>query len=676
MNFIIRFIIAFLLLLLFGCTNSSNTLESQPINDFIKKYLELASNDTISLKTRKNYDNKLFSLILKMNNSVEKRKLCKSYLSSCFILKDWYKYKIVTRILYQDSKNSKDTYFLAFSQRSTGNYFYQNQILDSAYYYYLKAEKNYLKVNDKRDYAIISLKKAIIQYSINDYIGSELSLNKSYIILSKLDDFSRICDVLNQQGLVNIELKNYELAEKKYFDALKIINKNKENFYIKHYNLYELCLGNLALLYCKKKDYKNSSIYCEKTLLNKDLKLIDPELYSNTIEILAWSKMKLNDNQDLTKLFFESLRIRKKLNISYRISDSYFDISEYYLYKKDSTLAKQYAEKALFFGNKSKVSSSILNGLRQVGYTDESKAQQCIDKYDKKIDSLLSAERKTRNQFYKIQLDTNEITQEKETAIQQKWTAIAIIAAVLLIVILLFIIFKQKAKQKEFKFLQDQQKSNEEIYQLMLNQHSKEDEARQYEKKRIALELHDNIMNKLAATRFNLFAISQKTDKETIDNAVVHIAKIKGIEDEIRSITHSLSKESLEETYSFKTLIEKLIEEQNTIQSTNYKLEIENDINWETIASKIKMNLYRILQEAIHNINKHADATNASINIILDERNICMAVQDNGKGFDESYVQDGIGLKNMRQRIIEVKGKITIHPVLNKGTSIFFAFPF
>jgi len=62
--------------------------------------------------------------------------------------------------------------------------------------------------------------------------------------------------------------------------------------------------------------------------------------------------------------------------------------------------------------------------------------------------------------------------------------------------------------------LQAQQKANEETYQMFLNQQALQDEAKTVEKKRIALELHDNILNKLASIRFNLYPITQKSNPE------------------------------------------------------------------------------------------------------------------------------------------------------------------
>ncbi|MBC7524486.1 MAG: two-component sensor histidine kinase, partial [Flavobacterium sp.] len=245
-----------------------------------------------------------------------------------------------------------------------------------------------------------------------------------------------------------------------------------------------------------------------------------------------------------------------------------------------------------------------------------------------------------------------------------------------LIVILLFIIIRQKYKQKEAKLIQGQQRANEETYQLMLNQQALQEEAKTIEKKRIALELHDNILNKLASIRFNLYSLSQKNDAKTIQNALTHVDKIKGVEDEIRTITHDFSNDIFAATYSFKIILEQLIAEQNKLYpKTKYHLELEEGINWDTISSKIKMNLYRIIQEALYNIHKHAKATKAVVALIQDENNICMSIQDNGIGFDVSKIKEGIGIKNIKLRISQLSGKITINSSTKYGTAINVAVP-
>ena len=87
------------------------------------------------------------------------------------------------------------------------------------------------------------------------------------------------------------------------------------------------------------------------------------------------------------------------------------------------------------------------------------------------------------------------------------------------------------------------------------------------------------------------------------------------------------------------------------------------------------MNLYRIIQEASHNVNKYAEASNVLISLILDENNICLSVTDNGKGFDTNANMDGIGLRNIKHRVESLRGKVVIQSN-SKSTSINLAIPF
>jgi len=87
------------------------------------------------------------------------------------------------------------------------------------------------------------------------------------------------------------------------------------------------------------------------------------------------------------------------------------------------------------------------------------------------------------------------------------------------------------------------------------------------------------------------------------------------------------------------------------------------------------MNLYRILQEALHNIIKYAQATRVTINIAQEEANLLIAVQDNGIGFDATQSSEGIGIKNMQERAQTVGGKISLQTEPNKGTALFVTIP-
>jgi signal transduction histidine kinase len=245
----------------------------------------------------------------------------------------------------------------------------------------------------------------------------------------------------------------------------------------------------------------------------------------------------------------------------------------------------------------------------------------------------------------------------------------------LVILFLLFIIFLQRSRQKELQFLRSQEKANEEIYQLMLAQKSKEEAAKQAEKKRISLELHDGIMNKLASTRLNLAVLSHNREDATITKCLTHITDIYQIEQEIRTIAHDLNKEVFQKSNSYTELLQDFVSDQNKNATTHYELEVEEAIDWTAISSELKMNLYRIIQEACHNINKHAAAKKAIISIILDLPNICLSICDDGIGFDTSKKADGIGIQNIQQRVKLLNGKFSMYSTPHTATSINVAIP-
>ena len=89
-------------------------------------------------------------------------------------------------------------------------------------------------------------------------------------------------------------------------------------------------------------------------------------------------------------------------------------MSNFYFKREDTINAQKYADKALLTARKSKQPYNILNGLKQVGIVNKEKAAKCIIEYDVRIDSLLNKERGERSKFLKIQLETDEIQQEKE----------------------------------------------------------------------------------------------------------------------------------------------------------------------------------------------------------------------------------------------------------------------
>jgi signal transduction histidine kinase len=668
---IIVYLSALLAAVLVGCTSKTTDKNNNANNDSIQKYIALAGNDTLDHAIRIQYNDKALSFLdVKKNDS-----LTKEYLNSLVFnylgTKEWKKYHRFAKIYFQKSNEAQDTLGLARCYRYKAGFYKNTKVFDSSFYYYLKAEKAYLILKDKVNYANILFNKGFVQYSVNDFLAADLSLTKAYSIIKNTNDNVKKYAILNQLGLVSNGLGEYDKAINYFSQALTIA---KENNHLDNYR-ESICLSNIGLAYQNLEDDKKAITFFNKSLIDNKLKRDFPELYSNIIDNLAYSKLQINDLNGLPILFFESLDIRKTLNDKSAVIISYIHLSEYCDKIKQKNKALKYANLALGIAKSNKIPIDLLFSLKQASLVDKKNAAKYSDDYLRISDRLHLEERKSKDRFTRIALETDEISQEKETAIQQKWIITGIALAVLIILFLLFIIFLQRSRQKELQFLRSQEKANEEIYQLMLAQKSKEEAAKQAEKKRISLELHDGIMNKLASTRLNLAVLSHNREDATITKCLTHITDIYQIEQEIRTIAHDLNKEVFQKSNSYTELLQDFVSDQNKNATTHYELEVEEAIDWTAISSELKMNLYRIIQEACHNINKHAAAKKAIISIILDLPNICLSVCDDGIGFDTSKKADGIGIQNIQQRVKLLNGKFSMYSTPHTATSINVAIP-
>ena len=659
-----------LLVLFCSCNSKSMSKEELAKNDSIKKYLKLAGNDTLDFKLRDKFNDKAFSFVDLNKNDT----LTRSYLSDVSfnymgtLNKDLF--NKIAKIHYEKSSKSNDTLNLARYYRYKAGYFKNTFINDSSLYYYIKAEKFYKKTNDELGLAIVYQNKGDLQYDNYDCLGAEILCFKAYYIYKKNNNKERIYAVLNQLGLIYIEFEDFDKAKKCFDEALDIVNdfKTKNNF-------KAILVSNIGLVFHREKKYIEAIKQYEMALKMIENKGNHMVLYSNILNNLVECKLVIHDYENLSKLLFESLRIRKEIKEPSAIIRSLIDVSQYYYSQGNTVYAKKYAEEAFKKAQMSQNKSDYLEALRQNSNIDRNYIDKYYKEYIRINDSFQLNERKTRNNFTRIQLEKDDLAKEKDIAIQQKWIVASISTIIVFVIILLLIITRQLSKQKELQMLQSQQKSNEEIYDLMLAQKNKEELARESEKKRIAIELHDNVMNRLASIRLNLNVLSNKNDKETIEKCLTHINEIHSIENEIRNISHNLNQEVFGSNNSFENLIYDFVNMQNETSEINFSYEIQRTINWEEITSEIKMNLYRIIQESSYNINKFSKAKEAVISILLDGKNICLSISDNGKGFNVEIQTDGIGLKNIRQRVKSLDGRFLIQSVEGKSTSLNISIP-
>ncbi|WP_396153057.1 sensor histidine kinase, partial [Flavobacterium sp.] len=261
-----------------------------------------------------------------------------------------------------------------------------------------------------------------------------------------------------------------------------------------------------------------------------------------------------------------------------------------------------------------------------------------------------------------------------EKAEQEREQMLLILVLVLFSGGLLLIILWQRNKQKQLVLINNQQKASEEIYQLLLDQQIKFDEGREKEKKRIARELHDGVMNKLAGIRFNLFKLENKQDSATIEDCLQHVSELHHVEKEIRSIAHDLNMDIFSPKNDYSALIETLAKENDTYDF-DLILEMDKAIEWHSISSIIKMNCYRILQESFSNIVKHAEPQKVEVRFSELNGILKLEITDDGVGFDLESQKRGLGIKNILERAQSMKARCHIKSETGKGTTIRIEIP-
>lgn len=615
------------------------------------------------------------SIVTLLTREIKKSdlKYLNDFINVYFELGAWDKYKSSSQKLLSSSLKYQDSLFTGLALRYIGNYYYNFKNLDSTFYYYTRSEKLFNKLHDRENYAVILLKKGIVQLEINDFLGSDLSLRKAYNLFKNSDDYQKLYATLNTLGSVSVELKEYSRAIFYYNQALSIIKKGK--LYNQEHQESN-CLNNLGLLYNELKDYKKSIYYYKLALKDENLIKENPRLYSIIIDNLAYSKLKSNQLSELPQLFFNSLEKKDKVEDLNTITVVNIHLSEYYASVKDTLNAVYYSDKAISCAKQLNIPIYKIAAYKQASNVNKSKSLNYSEYYIKLNDSLQMIERTSKDRFARIELETEEILQQKDSLEQKNRSILNYFIGTIAIGALLFFMRAQRAKSRELLLRQAQQRANEDIYKLIISQQNKLEEGRVLEKTRIAKELHDGVLGRLFGLRLNLDGLNHRDDDAAIQERIRCLEELKIIEQDLREISHELSREKYVLVNNFVAIVNNLLEEQAKINPAKLNALIGENVDWDLLSNTTKINLYRILQECLQNINKYANAKNIKVEFRKDKKgNLVLNITDDGDGFEVDKKSRGIGLKNIVTRTHESDGIIEIKSAPGKGTRISITVP-
>ena len=653
----------------FGPNKSVGNGERYPALDSVDLYLQRSKEQGLTKEESLSY----LAEALKFTRNLKEDTLQRAKLSEIraeyFGYNELEAYRSVNTEIRILAEKLDDSLEIADSYFRLGYYYFKKEEVDSAFNYYYQAERMYERINDPFNSGKALVSMAILQKNVKDYVGSESSSVRAIEYLTPLEDLRYLASANSNLAIISKDLGKFEEAIEYNQKALEFRKKLKSNK-----TLQVSSLNNIGIVYSSNGQYEEAIKYFNRGLTFDSLFQIRPLTYVRLLDNLAYTKFLSGQTEGLPELLLHPLFLRDSLQDNSGIITSYLHLANYYKTMDSIPKANYYAKKALKTSERLQYQSGKLESLLLLSETSE--IHEAIDyakSYISINDSLQTQERAFRDQFARIRFETEKIEIENTAVTRRNKQLFIGLLGLLAIFLLVYIIIQKKLNQKEMLFRESQQTANEEIYNLMLAQQLKLEEGKQMEKRRFSEELHDGVLGRLFGARLSLDSLNTKFDEDGVQARLKYLEELKSIENEIREISHGLNSTIFSRDVLFTEVIEQFIEFQNTLDTNNpSKYQFINNyiIHWEEMPNNVKVHLYRIVQEALQNIHKHAMAKNGTVSFIKEKNDILLRIEDDGMGMMVNKVKKGLGLKNIKSRVAQMKGILKVDSEKGRGTTI------
>lgn len=198
-------------------------------------------------------------------------------------------------------------------------------------------------------------------------------------------------------------------------------------------------------------------------------------------------------------------------------------------------------------------------------------------------------------------------------------------------------------------------------------------DGQEKERQEIGKELHDNINQHLTTTRLYLEVAREKAAGEVLEMITLAHKNLADIVNEIRQLSQSLVPPTLGDL----GLVESVFELSDSLKRAHsFHVDfLHRHFMEETLPDNLKLMLFRIIQEQVNNIIRHANATSMQIKLQSDAEYIILSISDNGKGFDPGNYKKGMGFSNISNRAGLFDGKAEIDTAPGKGCIVTVTIP-
>jgi two-component system NarL family sensor kinase len=550
-----------------------------------------------------------------------------------------------------------------------GKLMYNDKSYQQAQLYFFKAITILKNENEQIDLGIAYLNLSNTYIDQSNYAEGIKQLNAALSAFVKSNFVRGIQASYNNLGAINLRIG-------KFGDAIPLLEKSITVAQTaKNFNGLALTQQNIGYAYMKLGDYKKAAMWYNDAERSAIKYKNNPTVFG---EIHNHRSMLDSLTGNYQNAFIERnkyITIKDSL-LNETLSKQINDLQTRYETEKKQKQIEQLNSKAALqaFDLKNKdleLSKSKLENINERLALDKSTLQLTNQQLELgKRQSLIhqqKLESDTKGQKIKL-LNNQNVIQKLE--ISKRNTTIMIIAIFFLIALLMGYQFYSRYKLK-----QDARLQAEVLHQQTLAAKGII-EAEERERKRIAAELHDGVGQLFTTVKMNMeilmerFLVKQPDADQLAEKTM---AMVDESCTEVRSIAHQMMPNALIKS----GLVAALRDFINKIPAEKLKISMETKGIDKPLESTTETVLYRVIQESVNNVIKHANATSLDILLLCDANEITVSIEDNGRGFNtaDNSKFTGIGLKNMISRVEYLKGSVDISSSPGKGTLVAIFIP-
>ena len=465
-------------------------------------------------------------------------------------------------------------------------------------------------------------------------------------------------------GWVLMEMEQYNEALQWLYKALN--TSSDKRFYKNYGALY----SNIASTYNSLGKADSAQAYINIAI--KDARENENLLFLATaLSMQAKIFIDSKQSQRAEAPLHEVVEIRKKLNDPFYTVYDMSNLASYYANNKQPAKGIQLCIEGISLAKESGLSSQLL--MIYHALAENYKAAGNTAEYSKTLEAIIALKDSFNNinssKLLSDMQSSSDAVKSEKTIAEQKlnltkknyWLFGSALFAILAGIIV-WLGFKNYRRKQSIKMQLALEEEKRIAAQSIID-------AEEHERKRIAADLHDNIGAYASAIRADIEKIVD-TGFEKNNNSLQNLQQhSQEIIDSLRDTIWVLNKDNITITGisdRIKNYISKLRPTYDAIQF-HINEDIKNDVR---ISSQHALNIFRIIQEAIHNALKHGEAANISIDIGSNEV-ILIQVKDDGKGMSQTDTTEGNGLLNMKARAREIGMQLSILSKRTEGTVLF-----